>query len=189
MIRVICSILDWSFLKMGLGKMEWWTRKTDGGEKTTKCSFPWTCGGKEKQWEKEEDLDVKCQGRPARENTDLTRIARTGNGQSNERYGHDITNYQMISNDQNTNYHGTRMTPRNAQLKVISWDKRRRRSDPGERNIPLHTSSSYYVILFMWPIAYDQQRVHVEVGLGFYKEEGYWKRSRHLCTSRRFTPL
>jgi len=53
-------------------------------------------------------------------NTDLTRTAPIGNGQSNERYGQDITNCQMISNDQNTNYHGTRMTPRKAQLEVIS---------------------------------------------------------------------
>ena len=43
-------------------------------------------------------------------NNDLTRIAPNGNGQSNGRYGQDITNCQMISNDQNINYHGTRMT-------------------------------------------------------------------------------
>jgi len=53
-------------------------------------------------------------------NTDLTSIAPIGNGQSNECYGQDISNCQMISNDQNTNYHETRMTPRKAQLNVIS---------------------------------------------------------------------
>src|SRR6218665_446019 len=90
-----------------------WTRRTDGGENTTKCSFTWTCGGKEKQrgqrkiWMENvmEDLEEK--------NTDLTSIVPIGNGQSNECYGQDITNCRMISrpNDQNTNYHGTRMTP------------------------------------------------------------------------------
>src|SRR6218665_706939 len=39
----------------------------DGGEKITKCSFTWTCRGKEKQRETEEDLDGQCQGRPERE--------------------------------------------------------------------------------------------------------------------------
>src|SRR6218665_1531789 len=41
-----------------------WTRGTDGGEQTTKCSFTWTCEGKEKQREAEEDLYGQCQGRP-----------------------------------------------------------------------------------------------------------------------------
>ena len=44
-----------------------WTPGTDGGEKTTKCSFTWTCRGKEKLRETEEDLDGQCQGRPERE--------------------------------------------------------------------------------------------------------------------------
>src|SRR6218665_906285 len=44
-----------------------WTRGTDGWEKTTKCSFTWTCRGKEKQRETEEDMDGQCQGRPERE--------------------------------------------------------------------------------------------------------------------------
>ena len=32
--------------------------------KTTNRSFIWTCGGKEKQREAEEDLDGQCRGRP-----------------------------------------------------------------------------------------------------------------------------
>src|SRR6218665_2528031 len=44
-----------------------WTRGKDGGEKITKWSFTWTCRGKEKQRETEEDLDGQCQGRPERE--------------------------------------------------------------------------------------------------------------------------
>ena len=44
-----------------------WTRGKDGGEKITKYSFTWTCRGKEKQRETEEDLDGQCQGRPERE--------------------------------------------------------------------------------------------------------------------------
>src|SRR6218665_996183 len=48
-----------------------WTRGTDGGEKTTKCSFTWTCRGKEEQREAEEDLDGQCQGKPEREKHQL----------------------------------------------------------------------------------------------------------------------
>ena len=44
-----------------------WTRGKDGGKKITKYSFTWTCRGKEKQRETEEDLDGQCQGRPERE--------------------------------------------------------------------------------------------------------------------------
>src|SRR6218665_2898077 len=44
-----------------------WTRGKDEGEKITKCSFTWTCRGKEKQRETDEDLDGQCQGRPERE--------------------------------------------------------------------------------------------------------------------------
>ena len=44
-----------------------WTRGKDGGEKITKCSFTWTCRGKEKQRETVEDLDGPCQGRSEKE--------------------------------------------------------------------------------------------------------------------------
>jgi len=45
-----------------------WTCATDGGRKTTKCSFTRTCQWKEKQREADEDLDGQCQGRPEGEN-------------------------------------------------------------------------------------------------------------------------
>src|SRR6218665_2628689 len=44
-----------------------WTGGKAGGEKITKCNFTWTCRGKEKQRETEEDLDGQCHGRPERE--------------------------------------------------------------------------------------------------------------------------
>ena len=50
-----------------------------------------------------------------------------------------------------TNYHGTRVTHRKAQVQVVFLDKRRQRSHPGELDIYLCTcKSSYYVILSMW---------------------------------------
>ena len=54
-----------------------WTCGSDGGRKTTNRGFTWTCGGKEKQRETEEDLDGQRQGKPERENIDLTRIGET----------------------------------------------------------------------------------------------------------------
>src|SRR6218665_2993007 len=44
-----------------------WTRGTDGGEKTKKCSFTSACRGKEKQRATEKDLDGKCPGSPERQ--------------------------------------------------------------------------------------------------------------------------
>jgi len=61
----------YTVIRMNMNTIVVWTRGTDGGEKTTKCSFTWACRGKEKCFSKTNTWVYLKE-----KNIDLTRIVK-----------------------------------------------------------------------------------------------------------------